>query len=234
MDILGAQVKHFTFGTGKVITQENNMITIEFAAKTTKFVFPDCFEKFVTATDPNLQERILADIEARMKTKSAAIAPKTKPAGTTSRIDTMFDDDYHVSFLARHPVLTYQQVEAQFGINISGFGRGINPTDTTVVLISSINKTNGRFTYHDRWAENGDYIYSGEGRTGNQQLTKGNLAIVNAKRDHKAIHLFVKFSPREYYYQGIFELAGYTYETEEDETGGARKEYKFRLRKTNQ
>lgn len=85
MDILGAQVKHFTFGTGKVITQENNMITIEFAAKTTKFVFPDCFEKFVTATDPNLQERILADIEARMKTKSAAIAPKTKPAGTTSK-----------------------------------------------------------------------------------------------------------------------------------------------------
>ena len=206
------------------------MIKIEFAAKTTKFVFPDCFEKFVTATDPNLQAKILANIELGKKEKTAL---QTKQIGTTSKIDAMFGDDYHVTFLARHPVLTYQQVEDEFGINISGFGRGINPTDTTVVLISSIIKTDGRFTYHDRWAENGDYIYSGEGRTGNQQLTKGNLAIVNAKRDRKAIHLFVKFSPREYYYQGIFELAGYTYEVEKDDTGSTRKEYKFRLRKAD-
>ena len=231
MDMLGVQVKHSTFGTGKVITQENNMITVEFAVKTTKFVFPDAFEKFITAADPDLQAKILADIESRKKAKTVL---ETKPVETTSKIDAMFGDDYHVTFLARHPVLTYQQVENQFGINISGFGRGINPTDTTVVLISSINKTDGRFTYHDRWAENGDYIYSGEGRTGNQQLTKGNLAIVNAKRDRKAIHLFVKISPREYYYQGIFELAGYNYEIEEDATGSTRKEYKFRLRKTNQ
>ena len=43
--------------------------------------------------------------------------------------------------------------------------------------------------------------------------------------------LFVKFSPQEYYYQGIFELVGYKYEDEKDEDGNIRKEYKFRLRK---
>ena len=47
----------------------------------------------------------------------------------------------------------------------------------------------------------------------------------------KKIHLFVKFSPQEYYYQGIFELVDYTYEDEKDEDGNIRKEYKFRLRK---
>lgn len=56
---------------------------------------------------------------------------------------------------------------------------------------------------------------------------------MEAERDKKIIHLFVKFSPQEYYYQGIFSLVDYTYEYEKDEFDNARKEYKFRLRKTN-
>ena len=62
-------------------------------------------------------------------------------------------------------------------------------------------------------------------------MTKGNLAIKNAACDGKKVHLFVKLSPQEYYYQGIFELVDYTYEDEEDENGNTRKEYKFRLKK---
>ena len=42
---------------------------------------------------------------------------------------------------------------------------------------------------------------------------------------------FVKFSPQEYYYQGVFELVDYAYEDDRDEAGNIRKEYKFRLRK---
>ena len=62
-------------------------------------------------------------------------------------------------------------------------------------------------------------------------MTKGNLAIKTAAHDGKEIHLFVKFSPQEYYYQGVFELVEYTYEDDKDENGDVRKEYKFRLRK---
>ncbi len=62
-------------------------------------------------------------------------------------------------------------------------------------------------------------------------MTPGNKAIVEAKAQGKQIHLFVKFSPQEYYYQGIFSLADYTYEDDKDESGNLRKEYKFRLRK---
>lgn len=36
--------------------------------------------------------------------------------------------------------------------------------------------------------------------------------------DGKEIHLFVKFSPKDYYYQGKFELVSYTYEDEKGET----------------
>ena len=60
-------------------------------------------------------------------------------------------------------------------------------------------------------------------------MTGGNLAIKTAAEERKDIHLFVKFSPMEYYYQGIFDLADYTLEEEKDENGNSRLEYKFRL-----
>lgn len=56
---------------------------------------------------------------------------------------------------------------------------------------------------------------------------------VNAANEGKDIHLFVKFSPQEYYYQGVFELVEYTCEDDKDEAGNIRKEYKFRLRKAS-
>ena len=92
-------------------------------------------------------------------------------------------------------------------------------------------KKGGSFVYHDHWTLEGDYIYSGEGKTGDQQLIKGNKAIVDAETNGKSIYLFVKLSPQEYYFQGKFALVDYTYENEKDEDGNVRNEYKFRLRK---
>lgn len=249
MELIGLKVKHAVFGVGTITEKDSNYITVEFAAKTTKFVYPDAFEKFIKAEDPAVQQAIADEIndakaatkqkrqaeEAARKTAEeqlhAATAFTVPKTNKTKTLDEMFAPDYHAEKLARQPILTYQQVEEQFGIRISGFGRGINPTDDTVVLISSIGKASGNFVYHDKWTADGDYLYSGEGKTGDQTMTKGNLAIRDAAHNGKEIHLFVKFSPQEYYYQGIFELVDYTYEDEKDEDGNTRKEYKFRLRK---
>ena len=246
MELIGLKVKHAVFGVGTITERDGNYITIEFAAKITKFVYPDAFEKFIKAEDSELQQAIMDEInnakaaseqkrqaeeaarKAAEEQRRAAVA-FTAPKAKT--LDEMFAPDYHAEKLARQPILTYQQVEDQFGIRISGFGRGINPTDSTVVLISSIGKASGNFVYHDKWTAEGDYLYSGEGKTGDQTMTKGNLAIRDAARNGKKLHLFVKFSPQEYYYQGVFELIDYTYEDEKDEDGNIRKEYKFRLRK---
>lgn len=249
MELIGLKVKHAVFGAGVITEMEGNYITVEFASKTTKFVYPDAIEKFIKAEDSMLQQAITDEInnakaaaeqkrqaeeaarkaaEERRRAAAAVAAPRAKKSKT---LDEMFAPDYHAEKLARQPILTYQQVEDQFGIRISGFGRGINPTDDTVVLISSIGKASGNFVYHDKWTADGDYLYSGEGKTGDQTMTKGNLAIRDAALNGKKIHLFVKFSPQEYYYQGTFELVDYTYEDEKDEDGNTRKEYKFRLRK---
>ena len=248
MELVGMKVSHAMFGIGVITEKANNYITVEFTAKTSKFIFPDAFEKYIKAKDANLQKAIIDSIsetkaateqkrrieqdackaEEQRRIIDGATFPKTRKA---KNLDEMFEPDYHAEKLARQPILTYQQVEEQFGIRISGFGRGINPTDNTVVLISSIGKSGGNFVYHDKWTADGDYLYSGEGKTGNQSMTKGNLAIRDAACSGKKIHLFVKFSPQEYYYQGIFELVDYTYEDDKDEDGNIRKEYKFRLKK---
>ena len=236
------------FGIGCITDKVGDYITVEFANKTVKFVYPDAFEKFLKAKDENTQTEIRNEImrmkevqkkkaEEKLHEKTAiqsdvltGITPKNK---RVKNLEEMFLPDYHVEKLSKQPILTYQQVEKQFGIRIAGFGRGINPTVDKVVLVSSIHKAGGKFVYHDKWTAEGDYLYSGEGRTGDQTMTKGNLAICNAASDGKQIHLFVKFSPQEYYYQGVFGLVNYTIENDKDENGNMRKEYKFRLRKVD-
>ena len=247
-DLLDLKVKHKVFGIGVITGVSGNYLTIKFTAKESKFVYPDAFEKFIVADDASVQAAIMEEInniklaaEAQRKEAEATrkaeeerhAAERQAVPATRNRenIEDGFGPDYNVRHLAKQPILTYQQVEEQFGIKISGFGRGINRTPSTVVLISSVYKKKASFVYHDHWTPDGDYMYSGEGKTGDQQMTLGNKAIVDAERDGKTIHLFVKFSPQEYYYQGIFSLVDYTYEDDKDESGNVRKEYKFRLRK---
>lgn len=248
MELLNEIVTHKSLGSGVIVGFDCQYVEIQFAAKVAKFLFPAAFETFLTLGDSGKQKAVLAELasakqaekekkqaeeEARKRTeesRKAALAA-TKPANCKAKksVDEMFSDDYHAAHLARQPILTYRQVEDQFGIQISGFGRGINPTSEAVVLISSIGKSGGKFVYHDKWTSGGDYLYSGEGKSGDQTMTKGNLAIKNAAHDGKKIHLFVKLSPREYLYQGVFALKDIAYENDKDEEGGARKEYKFCL-----
>ncbi len=245
MNCTDLKVKHRVFGVGVITESSGNYLTVKFATRESKFLYPDAFEKFIEADNKAVQAKIIEEIKrikraadaqrqetaAIRKAKEELSTVDRKTISTKRNIEDGFGSDYNVEYLAKQPILTYQQVEEKFGIKIAGFGRGINRTPSTVVLISSIDKKRSGFVYHDHWTTDGDYIYSGEGKTGDQQMTLGNKAIVDAERDGKTIHLFVKFSPQEYYYQGIFSLVDYTYEDDKDEAGNVRKEYKFRLRK---
>ena len=250
MNLINLKVKNKALGDGVITEVIDNYIIVKFlnTEKTSKFVYPDAFEKFLVAEDEKMQTEIIKDlnnakqnimnqykaiveVENAKKGESTTKSHSSQTKKAQKNIEDGFGPDYNVKYLSKHPILTYQQVESQFGIKIAGFGRGINSTETSVVLISSINKKKSGFVYHDHWTNEGEYIYSGEGKTGDQKMQSGNKAIVDAKNDKKAIHLFVKFSPKEYYYQGIFDLVDYGFEDEKDETGNMRKEYKFKLRK---
>ena len=245
IELLNLVVKHKLYGNGVITNIDGNYITVRFYSKTTKFLYPNSFEGFIMAENPTIQAAILDEIKAfkhaaEIQRQAVAQAAENhninedqahQTIKTRKNIEDSFHPDYNVRHLAKQPILTYQQVEEQFGIKIAGFGRGINKTKSTVILVSTIDKKKSGFVYHDHWTTDGDYIYSGEGKIGDQKMTLGNKAIVDAETQGKQIHLFVKFSPQEYYYQGIFSLVDYTYEDDKDESGKLRKEYKFRLRK---
>lgn len=256
MDLVGAKARHKAFGSGTITAFESlnvegtsGYVTVEFAAKTSKFLYPDAFGKFIVLEDENINDQIASKLldeqKAKEKQNNLAIikeairqkaekegkaAQKAKQKAAPKTLDDFFGADYHAEKLKREPVLGYRDVEGSFGIKIGASGtRDINSTDLNVVLISPITKIGGKFVYRDRFTPEGDYIYTGEGKTGDQKMTGGNLSIETAAEEKKDIHLFVRLSPQEYYYQGIFTLAESTYEEGKDESGKFRMEYKFRL-----
>lgn len=232
--MVGIKVKHRFFGEGTILEISEDRVTVEFKSGKKALGFPSAFESHLAAVDPEDQKKITDYInevkEAAEKAKEAEEAAR-KAAAEAAKVTAKFGEDYHAEHLSQEDVYTYQRVETEFGIQISGYGRGINVTDDAIVLISSVKEESGAFVYHDRWTKDGDFIYSGEGARGDQKKTKGNRGIIDAAKDGKKIHLFVKLSPQEYFYQGIFELVEYTYEDDKDVDGNIHKEYKFRLRR---
>ena len=236
---LNTQVWHNTYGLGKISEIDGEKyIIVSFAACEKRFSYPFAFEGgFLKAIDEGLQSSIMEMIEKSKNppTMSSLQSPPTTLPQKTNSIDIKkFDSDYHSEYLKQHPILTYKEVEEQFNIKIAGFGRGINDTPTAIVLISGVKALSNKYVYHDHWTANGDYIYSGEGKIGDQKLTCRNKAVIDAEHNRKKIYLLVKFSPKKYCYQGEFSLLDYTYEDAKDEDGNIRKEYKFRLQKSTE
>ena len=254
-DKIGFEVTTIAGATGFITKYEGNYITIGIG-KIEKVFTSDAFvSRRLTFVDPASQSEVEAEIreiaenrrkaeeehrkraeeeERKRKAEEEELRKKAEEAERArkaARIDSMFGKDYHVEHLKRQPILTYQEVEEEFNIKIAGFGRGINITEHSIVLISSIGKENGSFVYHDHWDENGDYIYSGEGQVGDMYMARGNEAIKDAAKNGKDLYLFVKFSPTEYYFQGRFACVDIKYEDDEDRNGTMRREIKFRLRK---
>ncbi len=250
--IIGQKVTNRSGECGVVKSLDGEYFEVDFGGRIARVTIQTMFKGWIKVSDPTLQEEIFLEkieVEKRERQKkkekenniaisnvikeeksNSSIASSHKKT-TSVKLDDLFGNDYHVEHLKRTPILTYQEVERRFRITITGFGRGINVTDDAIILISSMDKKNGKFVYHDHWTEDGDYIFSGEGKSGDQVLTRGNKAIIDSVNDETPIYLFVKLSSKEYYFQGEFCLINYTYDLERDEAGNLRKEYKFRLRK---
>lgn len=240
-ELIGRVVIHGGFkayGEGTIVALDGEYIIVNFGGEEKKFLM-EIFINQLQFNDDETRELMQKAIEQAKAKKEADEAARRaadeaarivrETAEKRERIVGGFGADYHAEHLKTDIVYTYQEVERNFNIRIAGFGRGCNPTDDSVVLISSVGPEDDNFVYHDKW-DNGDYIFSGEGRIGDQTMSRGNSEIVNAEANGKAIHLFVKQSAQEYYYQGIFKLVDYTYEDDYDANGNIRKEYKFRLR----
>lgn len=77
MNLLNQKITHKMLGSGTIVTQDEQYITIEFASKVSKFSYPapDTFVKFLTAEDPAVQAAILqeaADAKAAQEAEKLA------------------------------------------------------------------------------------------------------------------------------------------------------------------
>lgn len=120
-----------------------------------------------------------------------------------------------------------EHIHAVYGGNPQS---GIVPVknDPYIFLFSSLHGE--EFGYKDGWNEHGDYLYSGEGQTGNQEFVRGNRAIRDHMANGKELHLFERHDARGYKYVGRFAFVSFTIVTAEDVNGSKRKLIKFLLR----
>jgi hypothetical protein len=117
-----------------------------------------------------------------------------------------------------------------------GGGRrgGIAPSrQSPNVFVFSDPSTGHQHGYFDRWDEAGEvFLYCGEGQVGDQEMIRGNAAILNHRREGRALRLF-EGSGGVVRYAGEFELAsGRPYlEERAPSTGGGRfrRVFLFRL-----
>ena len=241
-DVIGEEVINKRGELGTIDSYEEDYVFIKFVGREELSKFDKVALKngLLVFTDINIQENVdeLTDVEdddEMAKLIDKYFKKKGIKTTRTFNLDEMVDAEYHVEFLRKDVVKTYQEIENEYGINISKFGRGINTPKNSdkIILISALKllSSDNRFTYHDHFTCDGDFIYSGEGKYGNQTLTRGNKAICDAKLDGKKILLFVRLAKDTYYYQGEYEFVEYNIEKSTDAKNTLRDEYKFKLHK---
>lgn len=77
VELLNKTVMHKSFGLGTVVAQDEKHITVEFSGKTSKFVYPSAFEKFLVPVENDVKEAVNAEIDA---IKAAEVAAKAAEA----------------------------------------------------------------------------------------------------------------------------------------------------------
>ena len=63
VELSGVNIKHKSFGVGKVIEQTDTYLKIEFPVGTKQFQFPEAFEKFLQCENSNIQNKFKKDMK---------------------------------------------------------------------------------------------------------------------------------------------------------------------------
>lgn len=105
---------------------------------------------------------------------------------------------------------------------------GICPANKTNIILLFSYKSGANFGYVDKWRD-GIYHYTGEGKIGDMEFTRGNKSLLNHLSDNTDLHLFKETEKRYVKYIGQMLYSGH-YTTEcEDKDGENRRCIIFKL-----
>lgn len=106
---------------------------------------------------------------------------------------------------------------------------GIMKTNTLNCLVLTTDENNS--VYNDSTVDNGFIMYTGEGLTGDQTITKNNKSIFESRQTELPMYLFSKDKNKNYIFEGQVELYDEPYQTiEKDSKKTDRLVWKFPLK----
>jgi 5-methylcytosine-specific restriction protein A len=86
-----------------------------------------------------------------------------------------------------------------------------------------------QYGYEDSWIDEGIFLYTGEGQTGDMTFARGNLAIRDHVADGKDLHLFEYVQPGQVRYAGQMVCTGFQEKAAPDRAGQWRRIIIFEL-----
>jgi hypothetical protein len=81
MNIVNEQITHILYGNGKIINQEGNILSVQFADEhgIKSFIYPDAFEKFLKLSNSDIEilvQKDLNDKQAQVEEEKLQIQKK--------------------------------------------------------------------------------------------------------------------------------------------------------------
>lgn len=126
-------------------------------------------------------------------------------------------------------VYSNQDIMAFFKVANSGGIRISTKKNCILLFMNQFKKSN--IPYEDNWGSDNIIHYSGQGKEGDQLLTRNNKALANVNDSNKKIYVFESYKPREHTFLGEANLVSQPYQVElDDGKGNMRKVYKFPIR----
>jgi len=85
---VGETVIHERLGKGEIISQDENSITVSFSGRTSGFLFPKCFDKYLRFLNQELQEEIRPEAEKNVNLNSAVLNKVQSDVFNSTKIGT--------------------------------------------------------------------------------------------------------------------------------------------------
>ncbi len=249
-DLIGEKVVSPIYGEGRIesIDGEKLQIIFDRSSEVKKFTFsaflPEKVSKPMRAQREEVQEYLRDRCGIKEHPIPVDILGDVMIANVdqVDRINPFFhtsDNDKKTTYSRALPrTLDWLKDRVYIPRNGIFITRGLYITATELIAISVVNTESGYYVYHDRWIGVGEYLYSGEGKIGDQKETARNKAMINAIHEHRPVRLLIfdysefrRINESLYYDQGLFQVMDYEYSTDYGENKKLRKEYKFRLKK---
>lgn len=114
----------------------------------------------------------------------------------------------------------------QFGGQQQG---GISTPSQYDMIMLFTGETGEQYGYSDGWSDDGVFLYTGEGQTGDMTFVRGNRAIRDHLEDEKDLHLFAYVSTGYVRYEGQMVATGYQFRRAPDQHGNDREVIVFEL-----